>query len=176
MPTRTASILPGEPFIAVDTVDAGPGDLVVLTEGSSARQTDTTTNLPVDAIIVAVIDFAGNRRLRLLPEELTDEGARQMLSVGIDIGTTTTQIIFCRLTLVEMARAGQIPRVDITDREVLYQSPIVFTPLLDAETVDAERLTGILRQEYAAGGHRPRPGGDRRSHHHRRDGQEKERR
>jgi microcompartment protein CcmK/EutM len=50
------NILPGEPFIAVDTVDAGPGDLVVLTEGSSARQTDTTTNLPVDAIIVAVID------------------------------------------------------------------------------------------------------------------------
>jgi len=46
----------GEPFVAVDTVDAGPGDLVVITEGSSARQTDFTQSLPVDAVIVAVID------------------------------------------------------------------------------------------------------------------------
>ncbi|PKO14893.1 MAG: ethanolamine utilization protein EutN [Chloroflexi bacterium HGW-Chloroflexi-10] len=46
----------GEPFIAIDTVDAGTGDLVVITEGSSARQTEFTTGLPVDAVIVAVID------------------------------------------------------------------------------------------------------------------------
>ncbi len=46
----------GEPFVAVDTVDAGTGDLVVITQGSSARQTDFTENLPVDAVIVAVID------------------------------------------------------------------------------------------------------------------------
>ena len=46
----------GEPFVAVDTVDAGTGDLVVITEGSSARQTSFTEGLPVDAVIVAVID------------------------------------------------------------------------------------------------------------------------
>lgn len=46
----------GEPFVAVDTVDAGTGELVVITEGSSARQTEFTLNLPVDAVIVAVID------------------------------------------------------------------------------------------------------------------------
>ena len=46
----------GEPFVAVDTVDAGQGDLVVVTEGSSARETDQTHGLPVDAVIVAVID------------------------------------------------------------------------------------------------------------------------
>lgn len=46
----------GEPFVAVDTVDAGQGDLVVVTEGSSARQTSFTEGLPVDAVIVAVID------------------------------------------------------------------------------------------------------------------------
>lgn len=46
----------GKPFIAVDTVDAGPGELVVITEGSGARQTDFTQNIPVDAVIVAVID------------------------------------------------------------------------------------------------------------------------
>ena len=46
----------GQPFIAVDTVDAGTGDLVVITEGSSARQTDFTQNLPVDAVVVGVLD------------------------------------------------------------------------------------------------------------------------
>jgi microcompartment protein CcmK/EutM len=46
----------GEPFVAVDTVDSGQGDLVVITEGSSARQTSFTEGLPVDSVIVAVID------------------------------------------------------------------------------------------------------------------------
>ena len=46
----------GEPYIAVDTVDAGSGELVIITEGSSARQTESTLNIPVDAVIIAVID------------------------------------------------------------------------------------------------------------------------
>lgn len=46
----------GEVYVAVDTVDAGTGDLVVVTHGSSARQTETSLNTPVDAVIVAVID------------------------------------------------------------------------------------------------------------------------
>jgi microcompartment protein CcmK/EutM len=46
----------GSPFVAVDTVDAGTGDLVVVTEGSSARETELTMGLPVDAVVVAVID------------------------------------------------------------------------------------------------------------------------
>jgi ethanolamine utilization protein EutN len=46
----------GEPFVAIDTVDAGQGDLVVVAEGSSARQTSLTAGLPVDCAIVAVID------------------------------------------------------------------------------------------------------------------------
>jgi ethanolamine utilization protein EutA len=77
---------------------------------------------------------------------------RSLLSVGIDIGTTTTQIIFSRLNLTDVARPGQIPRLSITDRSVLYQSPIVFTPLADRETVDAARLNEIVRREYQAAG------------------------
>jgi microcompartment protein CcmK/EutM len=46
----------GQPFVAVDTVDAGTGDLVVITEGSSARCTGLTQNLPVDAVVVGVLD------------------------------------------------------------------------------------------------------------------------
>ena len=73
-----------------------------------------------------------------------------LLSVGIDVGTTTTQLVFSRLHLSNIARTGMIPRVSITDREVLYQSPIVFTPLIDQDTIDAGRLNEIVRREYAA--------------------------
>lgn len=42
--------------VAVDTVQAGVGDIVLVTSGSSARQTATTKNRPVDAVIIAVVD------------------------------------------------------------------------------------------------------------------------
>jgi ethanolamine utilization protein EutA len=78
--------------------------------------------------------------------------SRDLLSVGVDVGTTTTQIIFSRLNLRDVSRAGQIPRIDITDRKVIYQSPIVFTPLIDLETIDADRLNEIVRREYVSAG------------------------
>ena len=77
---------------------------------------------------------------------------RSLLSVGIDVGTTTTQIVFSRLVLQDTARPGQIPRIGITAKSVIYQSPIVFTPLTDRETVDAVKLTELARREYAAAG------------------------
>lgn len=46
----------GKPFVAVDTVDAGVGDLVLTAAGSSARQTTITKNTPVDAVIMSIID------------------------------------------------------------------------------------------------------------------------
>jgi microcompartment protein CcmK/EutM len=46
----------GKPYVAVDTVDAGVGDLVLTAAGSSARQTVLTKDCPVDAVIMSVID------------------------------------------------------------------------------------------------------------------------
>ena len=46
----------GKPYVAVDTLDAGVGDLVLTAHGSSGRMTDITKNRPVDAVIMAVID------------------------------------------------------------------------------------------------------------------------
>jgi len=42
--------------VAVDTVQAGVGDVVLVCSGSSARQTSQTKNKPVDAVIMAVVD------------------------------------------------------------------------------------------------------------------------
>jgi ethanolamine utilization protein EutA len=78
--------------------------------------------------------------------------SRDLLSVGVDVGTTTTQIVFSRLNLKDVSRAGQIPRINITDRKVIYQSPIVFTPLIDFDTIDADKLNEIVRREYSAAG------------------------
>lgn len=46
----------GKPFVAIDTVEAGVGDLVLTAAGSSARQTSITKDTPVDAVIMAMID------------------------------------------------------------------------------------------------------------------------
>lgn len=43
-------------LVAVDTVQAGIGDIVLVCSGSSARQTTLTKNKPVDAVIMAVVD------------------------------------------------------------------------------------------------------------------------
>jgi len=46
----------GRTFVAVDTVGAGEGELVLVTQGSSARLTPETKNLPVDTVIIGIVD------------------------------------------------------------------------------------------------------------------------
>ncbi len=46
----------GQPFIALDTVGAGEGELVMLAQGSSARVAAGDVNKPVDAVIVGILD------------------------------------------------------------------------------------------------------------------------
>lgn len=52
----TENELVGKPLAAIDTVDAGIGDLVLIAQGSSARQTTLTKETPTDAVIMAIID------------------------------------------------------------------------------------------------------------------------
>ncbi len=42
--------------VAVDAVGAGTGEVVLVATGSSARQTETTSNRPCDAVVMAIID------------------------------------------------------------------------------------------------------------------------
>jgi len=48
--------LVGKPLVAVDSVGAGEGELVLIAQGSSARQTRLTKDTPVDAVIMAIVD------------------------------------------------------------------------------------------------------------------------
>ncbi|MDR0616771.1 MAG: ethanolamine ammonia-lyase reactivating factor EutA [Synergistaceae bacterium] len=75
-----------------------------------------------------------------------------ILSVGIDIGTSTTQLVFSRIVIENLAGAASVPRVQIVDKQVIYQSDIYFTPLVSSETIDGERIRDIVASEYARAG------------------------
>ena len=47
----------GKPVVAIDAVGAGESEVVLVVGGSYARQTAVTTNMPVDATIMAVVDY-----------------------------------------------------------------------------------------------------------------------
>jgi ethanolamine utilization protein EutN len=53
---RRALITTGRTFVAVDTMGAGVGDFVLITQGSSARLTPQTGKMPVDAVIIGIVD------------------------------------------------------------------------------------------------------------------------
>jgi microcompartment protein CcmK/EutM len=53
---RGRLVTTGRTFIAVDTVGAGEGEYVLITQGSSARLTPETKNLPIDAVIIGIVD------------------------------------------------------------------------------------------------------------------------
>ncbi|MBQ6314702.1 MAG: ethanolamine ammonia-lyase reactivating factor EutA [Mogibacterium sp.] len=83
-------------------------------------------------------------------------GLRQILtSVGIDIGTSTTQLIFSKITIVNMANAISVPRIEILDTDVFYKSPIYFTPLINDLDIDADAVKKIVLDEYQKAGMTP---------------------
>ena len=46
----------GNPLVAIDAVGAGEGEMVLLVQGSSARQTSATESKPADCAIFAIVD------------------------------------------------------------------------------------------------------------------------
>ena len=52
----TENEIVGKPIVAIDTVDAGIGDVVLIAQGSSARQTTSTKDTPTDTVIMAIVD------------------------------------------------------------------------------------------------------------------------
>lgn len=77
---------------------------------------------------------------------------KALLSVGLDVGTTSTQMILSRLTAENRASGFAVPKLEITEREILYRSPVHFTPLRGQDLVDGKALRMLIEQEYAAAG------------------------
>ena len=78
--------------------------------------------------------------------------AERLLSVGLDVGTTSTQMIVSELAIENRASSFAVPEMEIGERKILYQSPVHFTPLLDESHVNGEKIREIVETEYAAAG------------------------
>jgi ethanolamine utilization protein EutA len=77
-----------------------------------------------------------------------------LTSVGIDIGSAGTQVIFSR---VHLRRFGEelTSRYYVTERETLYRSPVSLTPYKSEELIDGAALGAIIDNAYAAASLRP---------------------
>lgn len=78
-----------------------------------------------------------------------------LTSVGIDIGTTTTQLVLSRLTLVNVMPGCQVPKIEITHKSIVYMGNVYFTPFLDRQRVNGSALREIIAKEYAKAGIHP---------------------
>ena len=68
------------------------------------------------------------------------------------MGTTSTQMIVSRLRIENRASEFAVPDLVIADREILYESPVHFTPLRSEALVDGEALRTLLLEEYRHAG------------------------
>src|SRR6202163_2058314 len=97
--------------------------------------------------------------------ELGDEGPLEenpiwiqdhvtLVTVGIDIGSSGTQVIFSRINL---RRYGEdlTSRYYVVSRETLFQSPVALTPYASDECIDDAALGVIIDEAYAAAGVKP---------------------
>lgn len=78
--------------------------------------------------------------------------SERLLSVGLDVGTTTTQLILSGITVENRASAFAVPSMEITGREILYESPVRFTPLLDDNHVDGAAIRDWVAEQYETAG------------------------
>src|SRR5262245_50987625 len=66
-----------------------------------------------------------------------------LLSVGVDIGSSTSHLVFSRILLERLDS-----RYVVTERETFFQSDILLTPYSAEETIDAEALGAFIARQY----------------------------
>lgn len=78
-----------------------------------------------------------------------------ILSVGIDVGTSTTQVVFSKLQMDNAGGYFSVPGVAIVDKEVVYKSEVYMTPLKTDVLIDTDALRNIVAAEFRKAGYRP---------------------
>lgn len=76
----------------------------------------------------------------------------ELISVGLDVGTTTTQLILSRLQVENRASGFAVPQMEITNREIVYRSEVIFTPLKSQQRVDGDAIRNWVAGEYEKAG------------------------
>jgi ethanolamine utilization protein EutA len=75
----------------------------------------------------------------------------ELLSVGVDIGSSTSHLVFSKL-LLKMDEDSPTRRFIIVDRNIIYEGRIIDTPLLQDDTIDIAKLKDFFNQEYMRAG------------------------
>ena len=99
-------------------------------------------------------DELGNEIIEEHRHSLYKADRRELRSVGIDIGSTTSHLIFSSLVLRRQS-AVLSSRFEVAERRVDYASPIMITPFADGTSIDTERLSAFFERAYAESGTRP---------------------
>src|ERR1043165_4122560 len=76
---------------------------------------------------------------------LVEEDEIVVLSVGVDIGSSTSHLVFSRIVLERLDS-----RYVVTERETFYQSDILLTPYASADEIDAAALGAFIEHQYQA--------------------------
>jgi ethanolamine utilization protein EutA len=90
----------------------------------------------------------------LVEEDVLGLEKMALTSVGIDIGSSTSHLMFSRLTL-QRRGADLSARFEVSNRDVLYQSPIMLTPYLSPTLIDVAGLEAFIHEHYAQAGFAP---------------------
>ena len=56
--------------------------------------------------------------------------SEKLVSLGLDVGTTSTQMVLSELIIENLAGSFSVPEMEIQERKILYKSPVYFTPLI----------------------------------------------
>ena len=75
----------------------------------------------------------------------------EMNTVGIDIGSSTSHLLFAKIRLQRETQALS-SRFTVTDRRVTWRSPIALTPFLPDGSIDAAQLSGFIQAAYRQAG------------------------
>lgn len=89
---------------------------------------------------ISCITHSGERRRRVKTEKI--------YSAGIDIGTSTTKMVVSRFLLKNVAGVTHVPRIEIIEKTVLHQSPIIKTPFLNKDMIDMKKIEEFIFQQY----------------------------
>lgn len=68
----------------------------------------------------------------------------KIFSAGIDIGTSTTKMVVSSFLLKNVAGVTHVPRIEIIEKTVLHQSPIIKTPFINKDIIDMKRLRNLF--------------------------------
>lgn len=75
-----------------------------------------------------------------------------MTSIGLDVGTSTTKFVVSRLRITGKPHPLAGSDYKITERQLVYESPVYLTPLLDPNTIDHSAVSLLLQDELRKAG------------------------